>query len=784
MTTRLYVFVSSKMVELAAERKAIQDVLASISTELLELRTWVFETDAPASNVSIRDIYLNALKQSALYIGLFWNEYGEWTIDEFNHATQWGIDRHIYVKNVDAERRDPQLTAFLNEQSDVISGITPKWFTTLDELKAQLARSVHLWLQDRQAWHPGDNSVTYAESPDDLPALPKRLIGRKVLLDSAYEHLQDGERVLLQGFGGMGKTALAATLAARWMDEGNGNVLWLRAGSEQVNTLASALARPFDAQAQVANLTGSAFTKAVRAILSESNASLLVLDDVWNGTALSELLKAVPRQLAVLVTARQRYALEEILEVGVLAPDEAVQLLGFHAKRDLRDDADARELCRQVGYHAFALEVAGKTLKVDRLDPADLVARVSSAPHLLKMPEDFAEEGRTSIVELLDASLTALDEESGRVFLGFGALFAPNATPDLLARYLDLPVERVESALTLLQRRGLAEMTKHSLSGHPYYHIHDLAYSYARAIYRERHGAPDRAITVVCDYASAYENDVDALDVEWSNLLGAAIAARQVNRPEALIAIARTLTGAYLSARGHNPPFLDLLDSAILAAETLGAPQDKARHFLYSKRANIFYDRGELEKAQADYERALELARDLEMEDREVILMSVIGKVLADRGEDAAPMLDAADRLARVLDDDYLLGFVLEQRGYLAQKTEDYAGAREIYSEEAELAERLEDDETLFWALLNLGMAERVSGDPDAAAQQHRRALDIAERSGSRVWVAHALQSLGEDYHDLGAFDQAQPCFERALELFRESGMHTKVTEIESFMKS
>ncbi len=65
-------------------------------------------------------MYLDALKRSALYIGLFWNEYGEWTIDEFERAREWGIDRHIYVKDIDSARRDRALRAFLEAQSDVI----------------------------------------------------------------------------------------------------------------------------------------------------------------------------------------------------------------------------------------------------------------------------------------------------------------------------------------------------------------------------------------------------------------------------------------------------------------------------------------------------------------------------------------------------------------------------------------------------------------------------------------------------------------------------------------
>src|SRR5688572_27807237 len=124
MPNQLNVFISSRMRELSAERQVLHELLPKLDTGITRLRAWTFETDALASNSSIRKVYLDALRNASLYIGIFWNEYGEWTIDEFERATEWGIDRHIYVKNVDPEKRDPRLQAFLNQQSDVITGIT------------------------------------------------------------------------------------------------------------------------------------------------------------------------------------------------------------------------------------------------------------------------------------------------------------------------------------------------------------------------------------------------------------------------------------------------------------------------------------------------------------------------------------------------------------------------------------------------------------------------------------------------------------------------------------
>src|SRR6266496_1536559 len=76
MSTRLQVFVSSKMQELAPEREAIKSALSDLHVD-----AFVFEADAGARPGTIRQTYLQELDDSDLYIGLFWKSYGEYTID-------------------------------------------------------------------------------------------------------------------------------------------------------------------------------------------------------------------------------------------------------------------------------------------------------------------------------------------------------------------------------------------------------------------------------------------------------------------------------------------------------------------------------------------------------------------------------------------------------------------------------------------------------------------------------------------------------------------------------
>src|SRR5215470_11897078 len=121
---RLRVFVSSKMAELAPERRALKTAL-----EALKVEAWVFEQDAGARPESIQKAFLGEVDAADLYIGLFWKGYGEYTIEEYEHAQKLGKDCLIYEKRAALDgKRDPRLQAFLDRLDNVETGVTIKWF--------------------------------------------------------------------------------------------------------------------------------------------------------------------------------------------------------------------------------------------------------------------------------------------------------------------------------------------------------------------------------------------------------------------------------------------------------------------------------------------------------------------------------------------------------------------------------------------------------------------------------------------------------------------------------
>src|SRR2546429_9204041 len=106
----LSLFISSKMQELAEERRAVQSALSDY-----RMYGWLWEDDAGARPIPTRATYLKEVESCDIYIGLFWIGYGPYTIEEYEHACQHSKPCLVYKKRVGMDRRDSQLSQVLKQ---------------------------------------------------------------------------------------------------------------------------------------------------------------------------------------------------------------------------------------------------------------------------------------------------------------------------------------------------------------------------------------------------------------------------------------------------------------------------------------------------------------------------------------------------------------------------------------------------------------------------------------------------------------------------------------------
>lgn len=784
MTAQLDIFVSSKMHELKAERDALSELLPSLNFGDMRLHAWIFEEDAPASGKSIRAVYLKALQNAALYIGLFWNEYGEYTIDEFELATECGLERHLYVKDVEANRRDPKLQAFLDKYNDVKSGITAKWFKTLDELKEAVKKSIQTWITEGLRARASSTEALFIKDPDDVPEHPRRLFGRDEILREVTNLLTANERVLLQGFGGMGKTALAAEVVHEWIRDGKGMAIWLKCGSADTETLLQALARPFGSTQAIARESGEAKLQLARQLLRESGAKLLALDDCWHGGTLRTLLKIVPSDMPVLVTARQRYPIEgQIRQVGELHPDDALALLGYHAGQSFSIGSEgaaseinpAANLCKTLGYHAFAIEIAAKNLKANRWTPAELLAKIKDTPHQLSLPLEFNQAGRENVARLIEVSLNALNKETRRAFLSFGAFFAPSATPELLGLFLDSATQDVDAAFATLEQNGLAERIPATESAMTHYQVHDLAYSYARSqtTDEQRIEALKASLAYLSRYAEPSLANFTALRPVLENLLAGATQAALTGYYGQVIHFADILFGAssgILFMQGFFAQAIPLLKQTAEAAGEIGNLEQRE---IYLRRIALTYmSLGQYRESLEYAQQSLALARQSGNQGAEAKVLGNLGNINYRMGNinQALEYIQLALALSRQLGDKVVEARQLGNLGNIHSDLQQHQLAIDYLQQAQVIFNELGDRMATGMILGNLGLAYGNSGQPQTAIDYYEQALAIQCEIGDRNGQGNQLGNLGFTYLQLKQYDRALDYMQQSMIIMREIG--------------
>jgi ATP-dependent DNA helicase RecG len=115
------IFVSSVQKEFADERMAIRDFVRGDALLSRFFDVFLFE-DLPALDRGAREVYLDEVGRSTLYVGLFGRDYGSTdtasvspTEREFDQATMLGKPRLIFLKAMEDADRDPRMKALISK---------------------------------------------------------------------------------------------------------------------------------------------------------------------------------------------------------------------------------------------------------------------------------------------------------------------------------------------------------------------------------------------------------------------------------------------------------------------------------------------------------------------------------------------------------------------------------------------------------------------------------------------------------------------------------------------
>jgi CHAT domain-containing protein/Tfp pilus assembly protein PilF len=207
------------------------------------------------------------------------------------------------------------------------------------------------------------------------------------------------------------------------------------------------------------------------------------------------------------------------------------------------------------------------------------------------------------------------------------------------------------------------------------------------------------------------------------------------------------------------------------ALELRGAVDPESNEFAGALQglAEVNRDRGDLDRAEEHYERALEVFDALDPDSEQVaITLQGLGSLHQARGE-----LDRAQGdLERALE---IFGFEQEWERFAAalrrlvmidRERGDLDHAAERLTRAVELSEEMAPSEQVVAALMDLAGVEEERRQFTRAQEHFERALELSERlEPESERVAMALAGIGAVHLDRGDLDRAEEHFERAFEL-------------------
>ncbi len=686
---------------------------------------------------------------------------------EFTHALIGAVNKHCdppdliaLIEAVKATVGDTKAAAFFDP---LVDELRPKPVTPDDQPEAAptaLEQSTYVRSADAVL-------VKRPRRDLDLPDRDVGLVGRGELQTRIRGALDACTNVLVHGFSGRGKTALASQVAADWYADGKGMVLAVRAGDADPAPLLEAVGNAFGAGKAVASAPDlNTKTDIVYDLLEKRREVTLVLvDDAWNGAALRVLLDdALPDDVPALVTARQRYPVAgEMIPLDDVDDAAALDMLRRYAGADV-DAGDGTALCRKLGNLAFGLRVVGRTMKAQGRSARTMLDKLD-APHAIKIPLDFSTAGRESLAVLIEQSLDTLPGDARDVFMALGAFFAPTITAELMALYLpgdaDAPTDtddpnssvgatqhanaiaKTDDILTQLVQAGLMTRIPPTDTAIAHYRTHDLGHAYAAA--HADDSAKRRAVRACIAYTWNYNEpslpNFAALTPELDNFEGASAWAFAAGMDDAVEDFAWNLYffSKVLDYRGLYTRAVPLLERAAACAERAGNRYNQGAHL--GNLALAHRSLGQVQRAIRIYEKIVVIFREI--------------------------------------DDKRAVGITLGNLGVAYDSLGQYEQAIDYYKQALAISRDIGDRRNEGNWLGNLGNAYRNLGQYEQAIDTYQQALAISREIGDRVGESNDLNNLGTAYEDLEQYARALDYYQQALAIFQALNLPHLIEHVE-----
>jgi predicted ATPase len=444
------------------------------------------------------------------------------------------------------------------------------------------------------------------------------------------------------------------------------------------------------------------------------------------------------------------------------------------------DNAQAiAEICRRLDSLPLAIELAAVRVKL--LAPQAILTRLSNSLKLLTGGARDLPERQQTMRGAIQWSYDLLEAEE-KLLLNRLAVFAGGMTLDTAEAVAnakaDLSVDLLDGISSLVDKSLLSQ--REMADGEPRFRMLEVVREFAlealaasgasgeiKRLHAEFYAQmaeaaePELLAGKEAQWFETLEQEHDNLRfaLEWS--LG--------REPETALRIVGAIY-IFWSRRGYLSEGGKWMRAAL---ERNGEEADATlRAKAYSGIGNLSRMQGDLEAAELFFQESLRLAR--EIDDKYLISRSLggLGIVRFQQGDliQAKALTEEALAIARELNDGIQISNKLNSLGEIARLQEDYETARKFYEEALTIAKKESAKTAISISTLNLASVACFQGDYNAALSYALEGLKISEELGDKILTGNALEIFAALAAAAGEMEKAARLFGAAQAIYDAIG--------------
>jgi hypothetical protein len=333
------------------------------------------------SQTRSQDEYNKAIKESDIFVMLYFTEVGDFTKEEFeiaiNHFIKTGkIKIYTYFKNADIKSgditREFQTVLDFKERLRELSHFHSVYTDTSD-LLLQIDAQLDILFPYEKKEAEINKSSGLPRKLTNIPRHDDDIIGRDENIKELEEMLSTSKKVvLMNGLGGIGKTTLAKLYVQQYGQDYD-HIAWIDVKSQDTGGESDmTISEAFVYNEVLSKNLGIEFTNEtidqkfnfiVNKLSGIQGKNLLVIDnarDDLNYNNIKSILPGPP-YWKVIVTSRLMFDGFKEFEVEHLTEDYAVEFFRSLYKKKA-DEAEIKELLNEISYHTLTIEMLAKTL--------------------------------------------------------------------------------------------------------------------------------------------------------------------------------------------------------------------------------------------------------------------------------------------------------------------------------------------------------------------------------------------------------------------------------------